>query len=66
MAPTAAIILANDNIVSIHLAQACRLFNPGVDSKTLSPALRRLLHVHGPNGSVRVEGESVTKILGLE
>ena len=63
--PAAVIFFANTNSYAVRGTEACLYVNPTVDPAVLPPALLRLPHVQGPNGSERIEGESVASILGL-
>ena len=51
--------------VSVPNTGACLFVNPSVDPATLPPALLRLPHALGPDGSEHHDGESVASILGL-
>ena len=62
----AVIFVPNTNAYAAAYAQPCLFVNPSVDPDALPPALLRLPRVQGPNGSERIEGESVASILGLD
>ena len=51
--------------VSAPNTSACLFLNPSVDLDALPPELLRLPRAQGPDGSERIEGESVATILGL-
>ena len=63
--PAAVLFFSNSRPYTIPEIQACLCINPLVDPATLPAAVLRLPHVHGSNGSISVEGESVASILGL-
>ena len=62
-APAVVLFLNNAHPYDLLNAQACLYVNPSVDPAELPPALLRLPHVHGPDGSIRVEDKSVASIL---
>ena len=63
--PAAVIFFTNTNSYSVRSTEACLYLNPSVDSAELPSALLRLPRVQGPNGSERIDGESIASILGL-
>ena len=52
--------------VSAPSTSACLFVNPSVALDALPPVLLRLPRAQGPDGSERIEGESVATILGLD
>ena len=63
---TGVVFFAYADLVSAPNTRACLFVKPTVNPDTLPPALLRLPRVYGPNGSERIDGESVVSILGLD
>ena len=63
--PAAVIFVRHTNAYAAAFAEPCLFVNPSVDPAAVPQALLRLPHAHGPDGFVRVEGESLACILGV-
>ena len=65
-APLAVLFVTDTNSYAVPNTPARLYVNPSLDPASLPPALLRLPHALGLDGSVRVEGESLASILGLD
>ena len=64
--PAGVLFFSNSRPYDVPAIEACLCVNPSVSPAVLPPALLRLPHCKGPDGSERVEGESVERILGTD
>ena len=63
--PLAVLLLTNTNSYAVQPTHACLYVNPAVSLDDLPSTVLRLPRVEGLNGTKRIDGETISSILGL-